>query len=59
MIKLKKYILNKMLGVKSQKDRDYIKAKIKELKVDDKKRIKLLVEQQQQQQNAKKKKLKS
>lgn len=44
-----------MLGVKSPKDRDFIKTKIKELKIDDKKRIKqILVEQ-----NAKKKKLKS
>lgn len=43
--------LLKMLGVKSQKDRAFIKAKIKELRVDDKKRVKqLLVEQQQQQQ---------
>lgn len=49
----------KSLGVKSNKDREAIKAKIKELKADDKKRFKYILEQQQQllQLSAKKKKL--
>ena len=49
----------KALGVKSQKDRDFIKSKVKELKADEKKRFKLLLEQQQQQLSAKKKKIKN
>ena len=33
-----------MLGVKSQKDRDFIKNKVKDMKADDKKRFKILLE---------------
>jgi hypothetical protein len=44
----------KALGIKSQKDREYIKSKVKELKFDEKKRFKLLLEQ-----TNRKKKLKS
>lgn len=48
----------KALGVKSQKDRDFLKSKVKELKSDEKKRFKCLLEQQHLQ-NSKKKKLKN
>jgi len=47
----------KTLGVKSQKDRDFIKSKVKELRADEKRRFKFLLEQQQQ--NSKKKKIKT
>ena len=33
-----------MLGVKSQKDREFIKSKVKELKAEDKKRFRLVLE---------------
>jgi hypothetical protein len=42
------------LGVKSQKDRDIIKTKVKDMKADDKKRFKMLLEN-----TTKKKKLKT
>jgi hypothetical protein len=48
------FFLLQTLGVKSQKDRDYIKSKVKDLKSDDKKRFKVLLEN-----NVKKRKLKT
>jgi hypothetical protein len=34
----------KTLGVRNQTDRDYIKAKVKEIKADEKKKFKMLLE---------------
>ena len=42
-----------MLGIKSQKDREFIKNKIKELRIEDKQLRRIYNDQQQQQQQIK------